>query len=131
MIASSQYKLRNRTDEQARLFPELEKEIAERRKAAQGPPKDQKSQAFKDEICELVKKGNLCPPEHYGRLCQEVLRPFSDCFWHEGCPPPSIKNFKAHIDLKPDAVIKFRQPYRLNKYDETSELSLSWTILQM
>ena len=41
-IASSQYKLRNKTDEQARLFPGLQKEIEERRNASQAPVKNQK-----------------------------------------------------------------------------------------
>ena len=101
------------------MFPDLQKEIEERRNASQAPVKNQKGKEYQEEICEIVKTLKLCPPEYYTRLCREILRPFSDCFWHEGCPPPSIKGFKAHIDLKPDAHIKFRQPYRLNKYDET------------
>ena len=49
-ISSSQYKLRNKTDEQARLFPELEKEIAERRARLHQPTRDQGSEKYKDEI---------------------------------------------------------------------------------
>ena len=32
---------------------------------------------------------------------------------------PRITGFKAHIDLKPGAMVKYRQPYRLSKFDET------------
>ena len=52
-------------------------------------------------------------------MCKHILRPFSDRFWDEGCPAPTITGFKAHIDLKPDAKLQLRQPYRLSKFDET------------
>ena len=32
---------------------------------------------------------------------------------------PQTKGFKAHIDLKPGARLRYRQPYRLSKFDET------------
>ena len=70
MIASSQYKLRNKTDEQAKLFPDLQKEIDQRRNASQAPVKDQKGKAYKEEICEIVKTLNLCPSEQYPKTMQ-------------------------------------------------------------
>ena len=52
-------------------------------------------------------------------VCERVIRPFSDRFWDDGCAAPSITGFKARIDLKPDANVKYRQPRRLSKFDET------------
>ena len=83
------------------------------------PTRDQKGAQYKAEICQKVKDLKLCPDEHYDLLCERILKPFSDRFWDEGCAAPSIKGFKAHIDLKPSAQIPFRQPYRLSKFDET------------
>ena len=47
-----------------------------------------------------------------------MLRRFSDRLWVEGCAPPRIINFQAHIELKPDQQIPKRQPYSVSKYDE-------------
>ena len=47
-----------------------------------------------------------------------MLRPYSDRFWVEGCAPPKITNFQAHIALKPNMHIPRRQPYSSSKYDE-------------
>ena len=118
-VQSGNYKIRNRTDQQARLFPELEKEIADRRMRLNADVRDQKSAQYKAEICEKVKKLQLCPEEHFDLLCERILKPFSDRFWDEGCEAPAIKGFKASISLKPGAKIPFRQPYRLSKFDET------------
>ena len=118
-IGTSRYKLASRTDEQARLFPDLELEIEERRKRSQAPVRDQTSKEYKDDICAIVKQKQLCPAEHLALVCKHILRPFSDRFWDEGCPAPTITGFKAHIDLKPDAKLQLRQPYRLSKFDET------------
>ena len=118
-ISAAKYKLQNRVDEQARLFPELEKEIAARRERLNAPTRDQTSAAYKKEICQKVKENNLCPDKYFDMLCEQVLKPFSDRFWDEGCPAPAIKGFKAHIDLKPNAQVKYRQPYHLSKFDAT------------
>ena len=66
-----------------------------------------------------AKTKKLCPDEHYKVVCERILRPFSDRFWCEGCASPSVKGFKAHIDLKPDAAVKYRQPYHLSQFDQT------------
>ena len=116
-IALVQYKQASKVDDQARLFPELEKEIAERRAKMDAPIRDQNSKKYKEEICQKVKDLNLCPPEYFDMLCERILKPFSDRFWDEGCNTPSIKGFKAEVHLKPDAHIKFRQPYHLSKFD--------------
>ena len=52
-------------------------------------------------------------------LQERILEPFSDRFRDEGCAAPSIKGFKASIKLEPGAKIKYRQPYHLNKFDQT------------
>ena len=119
VIAASRYKTAAKVDEQARLFPALQAEIAQRRKTLNEPKRDQKTAKYKQEICEKVKALKLCPDQYYHTLCENVLKPFSDRFWDDGCPAPSIKGFKAHIELKQGAEMKFRQPYRLSKFDET------------
>ena len=100
--STSKYKLRNRTDEQAKLYPDLQKEIAQRRAQARGPVKDQYSEAYRDEICKLVKDKGLVPEEYRREFEERVLRPYSDRFWVEGCAPPKITDFQAHIELKPN-----------------------------
>ena len=82
-ISGAKYKLAQRADEQARLFPELQEEIAERRKNLRAATRDQNSEKYKSEICEKVKELKLCPPEHYQKICQHVLKPYSDRFWDE------------------------------------------------
>ena len=67
----------------------------------------------------MVVRLKLCPQDICEEFCQRILRPFSDRFWDEGCPAPSIKGFKAHIDLKPGSAMRYRQPYRLSLFDET------------
>ena len=118
-IASARYKLAHRVDEQARQFPALEAEVAARRARLTQKPRDQKSADYKAEICRKVQNLKLCPPAFYDVLCERIVCPFSDRFWDEGCPAPSIKGFKAHIDMKPGKEPRFRQPYRLSRYDET------------
>ena len=88
------------------------------------PVRDQQSKKHKDEVCAKVKDLSLCAPEHYQKICQRVIRLFSDRLWDEGCPASSIKECKAHIDLKPGQSPKYRQPYRLSKFDETRLLYL-------
>ena len=82
------------------------------------PPIDQTSAGYKAHICAKVEAEKLCPTEHLHVLREYVLKPFSDRFWDDGCPAPQVKNFKAHLDMKPDAKLKYRQPYRLSKFDE-------------
>ena len=112
-------KLAQREDEQARLFPDLAKEISARRSKLNTTEWDQSSKAYKDHLCGLVKRLELCPAEYVSMVCERIVRSFSDCFWDDGCAAPAIIGFKARIDLKPDANVKYRQPYRLSKFDET------------
>ena len=51
-------------------------------------------------------------------LCEYILKPFSDRFCGDGWPAPQVQSFKGHLDMKPDAKLKYRQPYRLSKFDE-------------
>ena len=118
-ISGARYKLANRTDQQAKLFPALEAEIAERRQRLNAPVRDQTSPQYHSEISDLVKELKLCPPEHHDMLCQRVLFPFSDRFWDVGGAAARVKGFKASIKLKPDAKVPFRQPYHLSRYDQT------------
>jgi len=96
-IGTAKYKTANRTDEQARLFPQLETEIGDRRKRLNADVRDQNSAEYKQDICEKVKKLGLCPDQHYKLLCERILKPFSDRFWDEGCAAPSVKGFKGSV----------------------------------
>ena len=79
-ISGAKYKLAQRADEQARLFPDLQKEIAERRKNLRAATRDQKSEKYKNEICEKVKELKLCPPEHYQNYVSTLSNPFLNDF---------------------------------------------------
>ena len=62
-VSAAKYKAQDRTNRQAQLFPELEKEIADRRKRLNANVRDQKSATYRKEICDKVKELGLCPPE--------------------------------------------------------------------
>ena len=80
-MGTAKYQLRKRTDEQAKHWDDLQAEIDKKRTQLQNrEEKDQLSPAYKDEICARVKELKLCPPEHYIKICQRVLRAFSDRF---------------------------------------------------
>lgn len=118
------YKTRQRTDMQAQHFPELLEEIAERRKGLEVKEDlAQDSTVYRDLLCKLIKEVSgspkqVCPPQYEDTLIERLIKPFSDCFWHEGCAPPSIKGYKAHIEVKPGFTFKQRQPYSLSRFDE-------------
>ena len=118
-ICIAQYKLRDRTDEQAKLFPDLLKEIDERRKKLNAPTRDQKSNKYKAELDQMCRELGLCPKEYQAEFTERILRPFSDRFWDEGCAAPAVTGYKANIKLKPGAQVPFRQPYHLSKFDQT------------
>ncbi len=117
-ISAAKYKLRARADEQAKLFPQLEAEIKERRARLNQKVVNQCSDEYRDAICEEVTKSQLAPEDYQEELCERVLRPFSDRLWMEGCAPPQIKQFQAHIEMKPNVSGRVRQPYTLSKFDE-------------
>ena len=81
-------------------------------------PIDQSVKEYKAHICAKVKADSLLPPEHYQVLCEYILRPYSDRFRDDGCRAPQVGGFKAHLDTKPNAKLKYRQPYRFSKFDE-------------
>ena len=118
IIGTAQYKARLRTNEQAKHWDELVTEIERRRELAKEPEKDQLSEEYKDELCQLLREHELCPPEFQAIVCERVIRPNADVLWHEGCRAPLIEGFKARIRLKPGATVRLRQPYSLSKYDE-------------
>ena len=43
---------------------------------------------------------------------------FSSCFWVQGCLSPQVSGFRAHIEVKPDAVPRVSQPYPLSPFDQ-------------
>ena len=117
-IATSRYRTATRAEDQARLFPALEAEIKTRREQMELRLVDQSSVKYKAHICAKVKAEHLCLPEPFEVFGEYLLKPFSDRFWDDGCPAPQVKGFKAHLDMKPSAALKYRQPYRLSKFDE-------------
>ena len=117
-ISGAAYKTKQRTNEQASLFPELLEEIDARRGKLHQPKYDQKSDEYRALLRNLVKEKELVPPDILDEFCERILYPFSDRFWHEGCEAPRITNFVAHIEPKKDAVFKCKQPYTLSKYDQ-------------
>ena len=40
------------------------------------------------------------------------------CFWIQGCNAPQVEGFTASIKLKPDAVGRCQQPFKLSAYDQ-------------
>ena len=123
-VVRNSYKARAKTDEQARHFDDLIKEIETKRKEVAAEPWDQLGPAYKNHIREVAKslsgtKNRLCPDTLLDEIVERILVPFSDCFWHDGCAAPSIRGYKAHIDLKPGAPLKkTQQPYSLSKFDQ-------------
>ena len=118
-ISTAKYKMRQKTDAQAKLFPQLLEEIENRRQhLEQVQPKDIHCEAYKAELMQICAQQNLVPTSLRDRFFQQIIRPFSDCFWVEGAPAPEIKGFKASIAPKRDAVFKAGQPYRLSRFDE-------------
>ena len=118
-ISTAKYKMRQKTDAQTKLFPQLLEEIDDRRRhLEQVQPKDVHSEAYKSELMQICTDQNLVPEAFRDRFFQQIIRPFSDCFWIDGAPAPEIKGFKASIAPKKDAVFKAGQPYRLSRFDE-------------
>ena len=117
-ISGAAYKTKQRTNEQASLFPALLEEIEARRAKLHQPKYDQKSEEYRTLLRSLVKEKELVPPDILDEFCERILYPFSDRFWHEGCEAPCITNFVARIEPKKDAVFKCKQPYTLSKYDQ-------------
>ena len=123
-LVRNSYKARQKTDEQARHFDALLKEIEVKRKERTTEPWDQLSPGYKQHMREVVKgrvgtEKRLCPDRYVDEVLERILIPYSDCFWHDGCPAPSIRGYKAHIDLKPGAPVKKTcQPYTLSKFDQ-------------
>ena len=123
-VIRNSYKSRSKTDEQSKHFEDLKREIEDRRNALKVEPWDQTGPAYKQFLRDFVneKKGTeqrLCPDDLADQMLEEIIIPFSDCFWHEGCCAPSIKGYKARIRIKPDADMKRKnQPYTLSKFDQ-------------
>ena len=117
-IGAAAYKTRQRTDDQADLFPDLAAEIAKRREMLHKPKFDQSSAEYKAVIRQVVQDKELVPIEYFEEFCARILEPFSDRFWHDGCAAPVIKDFVARVDIKPGVVLKHKQPYTLSKFDQ-------------
>ena len=58
------------------------------------------------------------PEKRKRSILERILVPFATCFWIAGCPAPQGEGFVAKIHLKPDAVGKCQQPFKLSAYDQ-------------
>ena len=92
--------------------------MKDRRSQFGNEPWNQYSDTYRDELCRLVRDLKLCPEAVVDIICEQVIRPNSDCFWIEGAPTPLIKEHQAVVRLKQDTQPKLRQPYALSKFDE-------------
>ena len=45
---------------------------------------DQHSEAYKRQLAELCKEHSVVPAGYLAEFVERVIRPYSDCFWHEG-----------------------------------------------
>ena len=122
-INEAKYAKVGRKDRQAALFPELQKEGEKVRSGlSDGSIKfeDQSGEAFKEEITgrseNLINKD--LTKKQRDSFVNRILRCFSTCFWIQGCSAPQVEGFTANIKLKPDAVGKCQQPFKLSAYDQ-------------
>ena len=80
------------------------------------PKIDQKSGIYKErlrkESVKLIHKD--AKASWAQKLVTTILVGFSSCFWTTGCPAPQVEGFVAKIHLKPDAVGRCQQPFRLS-----------------
>ena len=121
-MKESNYKKIGRKERQEELYPQLLKEIEQKRKdLLQGILyQDQDSQEYKTKLSEEGKKlihEGLKPRQKMG-IINRILLTFSTCFWLPGCHAPRVEGFVAKIHPVPDAVGRCQQPFRLSEYDQ-------------
>jgi len=118
-LSEAKYKLKERTNEHTRNFPAMLEEIEKRRAALNNASyTDQNSVAYRQLLASIVDDKNLVPAKFRAEFYERIICQYSDRFWHAGCQPPKIENFKAHIELKKGASPTSRQPYSLSEYDK-------------
>ena len=105
-----------------KLFPALQAEIAEdkaKRDAGVTWP-DQSTEAFKDEVQKQATPNvgpQLTKPQRTSFI-KRVLRAFSVCFWVQGCSPPRVTGYTAHIEPMATATPRIQQPFPLSAFDQ-------------
>ena len=113
---------KDKKEKHAALFPELEKEGEAMRAGLSGGIKyeDQEGEEFRKVIEEKSEK--LINPDiskkNKSSFLSRILRKYSMCFWITGCTAPQVEGFVASIKLKPDAVGRCMQPFKLSQYDQ-------------
>ena len=114
-IAVAKYIKKSLKQGQADRFPELKKEIEEKRKdLTRGVVyPDQTSEAYKDVCCEEANKhlGKNLSAAKRSVFLQRVIRPFSAVLWVAGCAAPRVAGFTAEIKPRVDARPKVIQPF--------------------
>ena len=57
-------------------------------------------------------------PEERLKFFEEVIAAYPECFWMEGCAPPTVRNHVIAFRLKPGAKPVARQPIPVSPYDD-------------
>ena len=120
--AHQSYKTRDKAERDAKLFPELEKEIAkkraERRKSLPWSGERRFSSEYKAEMARVSADLIGGTDEERGRFFEEVVGAYPQCFWLEGCDPPAIQDKLIGFRLKDGAKPVARQPIALSPFDQ-------------
>ena len=120
--AHTSYKARWKKEKQEELFPQLRKEIEAKRKeraaGLQWTTEQRKSVEFIQELAKLSEERIGGTAAEQKRFFDVAIARYSDVYWIEGCPPPTVRSKLIHFNLKPGAVPKARQPIPLSPYDD-------------
>ena len=121
------YKQEGKKDTQAKMFPELLKEIEAKRAQWETGLKwadktARESPGYKAALKDgCVKDGKWRiggGPEERDRFFKEVVGAFPHCFWMDGCAAPTVRNHIIEFDVKSGAKPVARQPIPLSPFDE-------------
>ena len=113
------YKKRLKIASQVEMFPKLLEEIQKQRDAMSARKRwDKRSEEWRAHIKEVAKPKFGGTEVEWKRWCSEILEPYADRLWDQGCDPPQIKNFKADVQPKEGARPSARRPFKLSEYDE-------------
>jgi len=120
--SQNSYKKRGVKERQEELFPELLKEIEEKRAArTKGNPWGGKARYSKEFRAELARQSIdlIGGTEEQKRIFfDRVIAAHPECFYIKGCDPPTISDKLVHFRLKPGSKPVARQPIPLSPYDQ-------------
>jgi len=121
------YKSEGKKVAQENMFPELRKEIEEKRKALHSgviwPDKAARNgssyRAALWKACVKDDKWKIGGDAHTREdFFERVIAKHQSCFWMEGCAAPTVRDHVVEFGVKPGAKPVSRQPIPLSPYDE-------------